>query len=131
MSYGISFLPPDAYEALEEKAPETVDYAVWSTVAVAVRDVLGVVSEDLLNCEVTQLSTGLMVTCHLGRWSVTLPGPPSEETVAALRGVCEIVERATGLTAYDPRLGVPLSEPGDFTRSIAAFEVVAAPSGAL
>nr|WP_062341872.1 hypothetical protein [Herbidospora sakaeratensis] len=136
MSYGISFLRRepgqtwhDAFEAMEEKAPETVDYAIWSAVAVAARDVLGVVSEDLLNCEVTQLSTGLMVTCHMGQWSVTLPGPPSGETAASLRGVCEIVQEATGLTAYDPRLGVTLSEPADFARSIAAFDVVGAQPG--
>ncbi|WP_062347304.1 hypothetical protein [Herbidospora yilanensis] len=124
MSYAISFLP------LEERAPETVDYAIWSTVAVAVRDVLGVVSEDLLNCEVTQLSTGLMVTCHLGRWSVTLPGPPTDQITTSLREVAEIVERATGLTAYDPRLGTTLSEPGDYARSIEAFDAVAAQPGA-
>ncbi|NAS22127.1 hypothetical protein GT755_10575 [Herbidospora sp. NEAU-GS84] len=137
MSYGISFLRRepgqtwhDAYEALEEKAPETVDYAVWSTVAVAVRDVLGVVSEDLLNCEVTQLSSGLMVTCYLGRWSVTLPCPPTDEITTPLREVAEIVERATGLTAYDPRLGATLSAPADFARSIAAFDAVAVQPGA-
>ncbi|WP_062430700.1 hypothetical protein [Herbidospora daliensis] len=133
MSYGISFLRrepgqswPDAHAATEEKAPETVDYAIWSTVAVAVRDVLGVVSEDLLDCEVTQLSTGLMVTCHLGRWTVTSPVPPAGEGAAQLREVCQIVERATGLTAYDPRLGVVLAEPDDFARSIAAFDGLAA-----
>ncbi len=55
MSYAISFLRrepgqtwDDACEALESRAPETADYAIWSIVAVAAREALGVVSEDLL-----------------------------------------------------------------------------------
>ncbi|GAB1819586.1 hypothetical protein [Herbidospora sp. RD11066] len=140
MSYGISFLRRepgqtwnDAFEALETRAPETVDYAVWSVVAVAAHDVLGVASEDLLNCEVTQLSTGLQVACYLGRWSVSVPywpsGEAASELAVRLRAVAAIVEGATGLTAYDPQIGSALSEIDDLAGAAAALDLVAAQCG--
>ncbi|WP_066360151.1 hypothetical protein [Herbidospora mongoliensis] len=140
MSYGISFLRRepgqtwhDAHEALATRAPETVDYAVWSVVAVAAHGVLGVASEDLLNCEVTQLSTGLQAACYLGQWSVSVPYWPSGEAAGELatqlRAVSEIIERATGLTAYDPQIGAMLSEIDDLAGSAAPFDLTAAPCG--
>ncbi|WP_061296348.1 hypothetical protein [Herbidospora cretacea] len=139
MSYAISFLRrepgqtwDDARVALESRAPETADYAIWSIVAVAAREVLGVVSEDLLNCEVTQLSTGLQVECDLGRWSVSVPHWASGEGAeleAQVRAVAAIVEGATGLTAYDPQIGAVLSDIDDLAGSAAAFDLAAAQCG--
>ncbi len=93
--------------------------ALWERVKVALIRVLPDAEEFVseTNRELTDGATGIQVSIFSGELSLTVPywyaGPEAQRMVGILRSVASAIEKASGLTAYDPQADAPFLEGGE------------------
>ncbi|NJC13849.1 hypothetical protein F4558_003675 [Micromonospora profundi] len=124
MSFGLVLLPdpigPSSLEASggeRENTGEPSDPQAWDAIVAGVRDILGevVLGQDGPTRTLIHQPSGIIVRHRSGEAAVDLPCWPDHETdatwlVEAVYRIGHVVEDATGLVAYAPQLGVPLTE---------------------
>jgi hypothetical protein len=130
MSYDLYFLDlepgqswEDAIEALEDQAPsEEANASIpphWDYVVAQARDLLGEVSvlENPPAWEITHEPTAIQLSNFEGQWGMSVPYWTEDEAATQVMtkayALALIVERATGLRAYDPQLDQPVAELAD------------------
>jgi len=132
VSYDILFLSrrygqswDDALKALEDAAEaDEGDEAIpghlldaWERIVPQARDLLGEVEIDDEGSTERALShdgTGIELYVYGGEVGVTVPywhtGEGAESVIGRIAALAAVVEKETGLTAYDPQSGHPLDE---------------------
>lgn len=132
VSYDILFLSrrygqswDDALKALEDAAEaDEGDEAIpghlldaWQRIVPQARDLLGEVEIDDEGSTERALShdgTGIELYVYGGEVGVTVPywhtGEGAESVIGRIAALAAVVEKETGLTAYDPQSGHPLDE---------------------
>jgi hypothetical protein len=125
MSYDIYFLDlkpgqgwAEAIEALGERLAEDEGSVPphWDQVTEQARDLLGEVSvfENPPSWEISHEPTGMQLSNFEGQWGLSVPywteGEAATQVVSRVYALAMIVERATGLRAYDPQLGQPVAD---------------------
>ena len=129
MSFDLYFLArapgqnwEDAVAALEElpEVPLTKeDVLLWDRLESEIRQILPAVEpfEGERNRELTHDETGIQISFFHGELSLSVPywqsGPESEALITRLRQLVTVIERVTGLTAYDPQAEAPFLGEGD------------------
>ena len=104
---------------LPEAALTDEDVLLWQRLEREVRALLPEVEsfEGERNRELTHDETGIQISLVHGDLSLSVPywysGPESEAVITRLRQVVEVIERASGLTAYDPQAEAPFLGEGD------------------
>ena len=130
----------EALEALEEhaSAQETLsesDLELWGRLKVSLRDVLPELDEfeGERNRELSDDGSGIQISLFPQELSLTVPywysGPEADRLVGVLRRAASIIERESGLTAYDPQAGAPFLAGGDDAAAATFNEVHASFAG--
>lgn len=96
--------------AMENKAPTADDLAQWDRLTKALRPLLSnMYVSELENRRELDSDDLIQVGLSPGEVSITTPywfdGVQAEKQVAKLRRVAALVEKETGLVAYDPQVG--------------------------
>ena len=122
----------DAVAALEDlpELPLTEeDLLLWQRLEAEIRQLLPAVEsfEGERNRELTHDETGIQISFFHGELSLSVPywysGPESEAVITRLRQVVSVVERVSGLTAYDPQAEAPFLGEGD-EKASGTFDMV-------
>lgn len=129
MSYDIYFINPrpgqswaEAIEELEA-ATEDADQMVptelldaWDRIVPQARELLGEVDlfENGETCELSHDDTGIQLSIFVNEVAITIPywhtGDKAAQVLSQAYALAAMVERETGLRAYDPQVERPLSE---------------------
>ena len=141
MSFDLYFLSKradqsweDALDALEDDAEADAplsasDLELWRRLEGGLRAVLPEleVFEGERERELTDERTGIQVSLFPGELSLSVPywysGPEADQLVDLLRRVASIIERESGLIAYDPQADAPFLGDGDASAT-ASFDLV-------
>ena len=134
MSFDLYFLArapgqnwEDAVAALEDlpEVPLTEeDVLLWHRLESEIRQILPEVEpfEGERNRELTHDETGIQISFFHRELSLSVPywhsGPEAEALIARLRQVVSVIERVSGLTAYDPQAEAPFLGEGDQVASV-------------
>ena len=129
MSYDIYFLnrqPGQSWaEAIEqlEADPEDTDERItrelleaWHRIVPQARDLLGDVElfANGESCELTHDDTGIQFSIFADEVAITVPywhaGERADDALGKVYALASVVERETGLQAYDPQVELPVSE---------------------
>lgn len=129
MSYDIYFVNPKPgqswAEAIEELEAETEDanqlvspelLDAWDRIVPHARALLGEVDlfENGETCELSHDDTGIQLSIFVDEVAITIPywhtGDKAAQALSKAYALAAIVERETGLQAYDPQVELPLSE---------------------
>ena len=140
MSYDLTFVPrtagqawDDALEAAERHIGDVpADPAAWAAILAAAREALGDVDvhRDDDGFDLTHEATGIQASYDGRAAAISVPywytGAGAASIVARLYALGDAVEKATGLSGFDPQLELALADAAAKPElAVAAFESVA------